>query len=115
MSTGARADPLAARVGPGPRAGRSGWPRLFWGIAVAPGLAAVAAFLPILDNRFVDQWDDGANFLENPSFRGLGWPQVRWAWTTLWQGVYQPLGWMLVEAEYCVLGLAPTGYHLVSL
>ncbi len=40
---------------------------------------------------------------------------MRWAWTTLWQGVYQPLGWMLAEAEYCVLGLAPSGYHLVSL
>ena len=92
MTTRARAEPVAVRVSSGSKAGRSDRQLLTWGIAVAIGLAAVAAFLPILNNRFVDQWDDGANFLENPAFRGLGWPQVRWAWTTLWQGVYQPIG-----------------------
>ena len=82
---------------------------------MAVGLAAVAAFLPIRHNRFVIFWDDGANFLQNPAFRGLGWPQVRWAWLTLLQGAYQPMAWMLLEAQYCVVGLEPTGYHLVSL
>ena len=30
-------------------------------------------------------------------------------------GRYQPLAWMLLEAEYAVAGLKPAGYHLVSL
>ena len=31
------------------------------------------------------------------------------------QGVYQPLAWMLFEAEYVAWGLDPRGYHLASL
>jgi tetratricopeptide (TPR) repeat protein len=101
----------------GPAAAPRRWGRkpLVLPIAVAVGVAAVVAFLPALNNRFVNAWDDGANFLQNPAFRGLGWPQVRWAWTTLWQGAYQPLAWLVLEAEYCVVGLDPWGYHLVSL
>jgi len=43
-------------------------------------LVAVAAFLPALDAGFVD-WDDDRNFLENPSYRGLGWAELRWMFT----------------------------------
>jgi Flp pilus assembly protein TadD len=77
-------------------------------------LAAVPAFLPVLGNGFVN-WDDPANFLKNPSFRGLGPPQLRWAWTTFWLGVYQPLAWMLFGLQYAAFGLRPWGYHLTSL
>ena len=41
--------------------------------------------------------------------------QWKWAWTTFWVGVYQPLGWLLLEAEYVIWGFDPRGYHLVSL
>jgi protein O-mannosyl-transferase len=88
---------------------------LKFGIGVAVGLAAVIAFLPVITNGFVDQWDDQTNFLYNDNFRGLGWPQLRWAFTTTLQGVYQPLAWMLFEAEYVAWGLDPMGYHLASL
>ena len=59
--------------------------------------------------------NDPANFLENPDFRGLGWTQIRWAWTTRLLGVYQPFSWMLLEAQYAICGLEPRGYHLTSL
>jgi protein O-mannosyl-transferase len=85
------------------------------GIAAIVGLVACVAFLPVLENHFVDQWDDQQNFLANQAFRGLGWPQVRWAWTTWLQGAYQPLAWMLFEAEYVAWGLEPRGYHLGSI
>jgi tetratricopeptide (TPR) repeat protein len=78
-------------------------------------LVAVGAFLPVLGNGFVEHWDDQANFLRNRSFRGLGWPQLRWAWTTMLLGAYQPMAWMLLELEYLAWGLAPAGYHLASL
>ena len=95
--------------------GRWGEKLLTRGIALGVILVALGAFLPVLNNQFVVQWDDGANFLHNHDFRGLGWAQIRWAWSTLLLGVYQPIGWMLLEAEYCVVGLEPAGYHLVSL
>src|SRR5262249_42631508 len=83
-------------------------------VAIPLVLLVVAAFLPVLGNDFVN-WDDQVNFLGNPDFRGLGWPQVRWAWTTFLLGVYQPLAWLLLEAQYVVGGPDPRGYHLVSL
>jgi hypothetical protein len=49
-------------------------------------VCALAAFLPVRENGFVS-YDDRRNFLENPSFRGLGRPQLVWAWTTPHVGV----------------------------
>jgi tetratricopeptide (TPR) repeat protein len=77
-------------------------------------LIALVAFLPVIGCRWVN-WDDDTNFLNNPDFRGLGWRQVAWAWKTTLLGVYQPLGWMLYEAEFAAWGLDPRGYHVVSL
>jgi Flp pilus assembly protein TadD len=67
-----------------------------------------------LRNDFV-VWDDDKNFLENPSYRGLSWSQIRWDWTSLHVGVYQPLSWMVLGAQYLLFGLKPWGYHLTSL
>jgi Tfp pilus assembly protein PilF len=72
------------------------------------------AFFPCLQNDFV-AWDDRTNYLENPFYRGLGPPQLRWAWTSFHLGVYQPLAWMMLGAEYLAVGLEPRRYHLVSL
>jgi Flp pilus assembly protein TadD len=88
--------------------------RLAAAVAVVLVLLVVAAFSPCLGNDFVN-WDDDRNFLDNPGYRGLGWRQIRWAWTTFLVGVYQPLAWMILEAEYALWGLRPRGYHLTSL
>src|SRR3954454_18593244 len=85
-----------------------------WTMAAPLAIVGVVAFVPVLDNGFVNL-DDHANFLYNPHYRGLGRAQIAWAWTTDWLGVYQPLGWMLLEAQYAVCGLDPRGYHLASL
>jgi hypothetical protein len=92
-----------------------------WTRGLRPGPAVLglipvvlAAFLPVLENGFVN-FDDEVNFLGNPSFRGLGRPQIAWAWTTRLAGVYQPLSWMLLEAEYAAWRLDPRGYHGASL
>src|SRR5438270_13691403 len=70
------------------------WDRRTWLVAVPLALIVVAAFVPVLDNGFVD-WDDELNFLKNPYYRGLGEAQVKWAGSTFWLGVYQPLAWLL--------------------
>ena len=59
-------------------------------------------------------WDDPDNFLDNIGFQGVGWRNIRWAWTTMIIGVYQPVAWMLLEVEYLFTGLNPYGYHLAS-
>jgi tetratricopeptide (TPR) repeat protein len=82
-------------------------------IALAIGLLTAIVFFPAIGNAFVS-WDDPANFLENPHFRGLGRAQLSWAWRSHTLGVYQPLGWMLYSLQYVAWGLDPVGYHLVS-
>lgn len=113
-----RRGPVAAPTGrPEPADDRPPGPardRRTWLVVIPLVLLVLAAFSPVVGNGFVN-WDDDHNFLENPHFGGVGWPQVRWAWTTFWLGVYQPLGWMLSGAQYALWGLDPRGYHLVSL
>ena len=77
-------------------------------------LPAFAAFLPALQNGFVN-WDDDKNFLENPHYRGLGWTQLRWMFTTFHEGHYQPLSWLTLGVDYVVWGMDPFGYHLTNL
>jgi tetratricopeptide (TPR) repeat protein len=86
------------------------------GLILVLALAAlcVLAFTPAVGNQFV-LWDDDVCFLNNRDFRGLGAAQMGWAWRTTLLGVYQPLGWILHEAEYACWGLNPRGYHAMSL
>ena len=82
-------------------------------LALWLGLAGFLAFVPTLGNDFV-AWDDPDNFLDNVGFKGFGPKNIRWAWTTMIIGVYQPVAWMLLEVQYVFTGLNPYGYHLAS-
>src|SRR5213593_2360972 len=82
-------------------------------VPVLVALVTFAAFLPALHNQFVN-WDDDKNFLDNPYYRGLGWSQLRWMWTTH-LGHYIPLTWMTFGLDYLLWGMNPLGYHLTSL
>ena len=82
-------------------------------IAIALVLLAALTFSSVLTYGFVFV-DDLGNFLNNPDYRGLGWSQFSWAWRTQLMGVYQPLGWLILSAQYVGWGLEPSGYHLVS-
>ncbi len=82
---------------------------------VALVLVAISciAFLPGLYNGFVN-FDDDTNILTNTEFQGFGWRHWRWAIGTERLGVYQPLAWILFEAEFSIFGLHPAGYHFTS-
>lgn len=77
-------------------------------------LATAAAFLPSLQNGFVG-YDDPENIYENPDFRGLGWTQLRWMFTTFLMAHYQPVTWLTLGLNYTLGGLEPFGYHLGNL
>jgi len=83
---------------------------------LAPSLVVAAtamAFLPTLENGFL-AWDDATNFLKNPHYRGLGWQQLRWMFTTFLLGPYQPLSWVTLGLDYLIWGMNPFGYHLTN-
>src|SRR5213593_3001865 len=84
-----------------------------WLAPLLVALFTLAAFLPALQNQFVN-WDDKDNFLDNPHYRGLGWTHLRWMWTTH-LGHYIPLTWMTLGLDYLLWGMNPLGYHLTSL
>src|SRR6266436_9776653 len=75
----------------------------------------LVAFLPVIGNGFIPNWDDRTNFLDNPHYRGLGWDQLRWMFTTFHAGHYIPLTWLSLGLDYRLWGLHPAGYHLTSL
>jgi Flp pilus assembly protein TadD len=78
------------------------------------GILSVAAFLPSLGGEFLT-WDDDVNFLTNESYRGLGWSQIRWAFSNVRMGHYIPLTWLSLSGNYVAGGMNPWGYHLVNL
>ncbi|MCX5795677.1 MAG: tetratricopeptide repeat protein [Elusimicrobia bacterium] len=79
-------------------------------------LAALVAavFSPALNNGFVN-WDDTLYIRGNFDFRGLDWGHLRWMFTTLYGGLYQPLYWLSLALDYALWGLDPFGYHLSNL
>ena len=85
------------------------WPRL----AIAAGLflAVCLVFLPSLGNGFTD-FDDDKNLTGNTEFRGLGWTQLRWMFTTFHVAHYQPLSWLSLGIDYSIWGMNAFGYHL---
>src|SRR5439155_9180328 len=85
-----------------------------WLTPTAIAFAIFIAFLPTLRNGFVD-FDDDRALLNNLLFRGLGWSNLRWMFTTTHMGPYQPLSWLTLAVDYSIWGMWPTGYHLTSL
>lgn len=77
-------------------------------------LVTAVAYLPTLANGFVN-FDDIENFLNNRAYRGLGWPQLRWMFTTWNLGGLIPLTWISLGFDYVIWGMDPAGYHLTSL
>ena len=84
------------------------------GLAVTIGVVTFVIYSPALPNQFLD-WDDSANFLNNPHFRGLGWEQLRWMFTTFLMGHWIPLTWITFGLDYLVWGMNPIGYHLTNI
>jgi len=81
-----------------------------------PAIVAVLTlllFLPAVSNEFVN-WDDERNFVLNPNYRGLGWTEIEWMWSSHLLGRYVPITWMTLGLDYAIWGMNPFGYHLTS-
>lgn len=74
----------------------------------------LVTFLSVLQNDFVN-WDDIENFLVNPHYRGLGWGNLRWMFTSAHMGHYIPVTWLTLGLDYVLWGMNPWGYHLTAI
>ncbi len=95
-----------ARCCTAPRARVAAWcidPRL---IPYALAAVALLVFSPALLNGFVD-WDDHVNLVENPSYRGLGWTQIRWMFSSTLMGHYIPVTWLTLRPRLHAVGHEP--------
>ena len=84
------------------------------GLPLLVFLLTIAAFLPALQNGFVN-WDDESYLVENLHYRGLGWKQIRWMFTNCHMSSCMPLTNMTYGLDYVLWGMNPLGYHLTSL
>jgi protein O-mannosyl-transferase len=84
-----------------------------WLAPVVVAMVSCVLFLPALWNGFVE-WDDYENIVNNPHYRGLGWSQLRWMFTTFHHSLYRPFTWISLGLDYIFWGMNPLGYHLTS-
>jgi tetratricopeptide (TPR) repeat protein len=75
-------------------------------------IASALAFLPLLDNAFVN-WDDPLTIQNNPHLAAPG--LATWAFTTREMGHYQPLAWLVWSQTKTFFGLDATAFHGLSL
>ena len=87
-----------------------------WGWFGPPALVllTIVVFLPAIHFGFTN-WDDPANYVNNPSFRGLSARHFGWFFTTYHMGHYQPLNWVTYALDYRVSGLDPRRFHLTQI
>jgi tetratricopeptide (TPR) repeat protein len=76
-------------------------------------IITMVAYIPTLQNGFVN-WDDDSFLVANPNYRGLGWKQLHWMFTTCYLSSCMPLTWMTYSLDYVFWGMNPFGYHLSS-
>ena len=86
-----------------------------WLIALAIAVATAAAYLPVLDNGFVN-YDDDLYIVNNPHVkRGLGTETVAWAFTTFRGANWFPLTWLSWAVDFALYDGDPAGFHPTSL
>ena len=74
--------------------------------------ATLAAFLPLLDNGFVN-WDDQYALTGNDRLAAPG--VLSWAFITTLMGHYQPLSWLAWSGVTSLFGVNPLAFHAASL
>ncbi|MDO8805942.1 MAG: tetratricopeptide repeat protein [Elusimicrobiota bacterium] len=89
--------------------------RAAWLIPLLVSVFTFAVFLPALKNGFLT-WDDVPNLIDNQKYRGLGYEQLKWMFTSksCYMGPYAPMTWLTYALDYLIWGIKPFGYHLTN-
>ncbi len=86
-----------------------------WICAAVIGVATAVAFLPALQNGFVNYDDDRLLLAQSLSAAAVGGPARMDVVDDASSGHYQPLTWLSLSLDHALAGLAPFAYHLDSL
>src|SRR5262245_17373708 len=83
-------------------------------IPLALAIVTFAAFWPALGTRLLG-CDDHLTLTNNPHVEGLRWPNIRWVFTHVFLGHYQPLALLSFALDYEIWGKEAFGFHLTNL
>ena len=84
---------------------------LFWIIPFLLFLGVLLAYLPVLENGFVN-WDDPEAIQDNLFIRSFRFSCLKWMFTAFHTGNWIPLTWLSFALDYRLGGLNPKVYHL---
>lgn len=87
--------------------------RLVWLAALLVAALTFVAYVPALDNEFVN-WDDDHNLTNNENYRGFDGERLRWMFTSFHMAHYHPLTWVSFGVDHALWGMDPRGYHLTN-
>lgn len=99
---------------PEPRARRWAPYALLAGTVLICALAALA-LSPLLQARFLTNWDDAEYVLHNPDIARLSVATVRRVFSSFYVSNYQPLTMLTYMVDRALFGLNPAGFHLTNL
>lgn len=70
--------------------------------------------LPALDGELLG-WDDRRALLDLSAWRGLGWANLEWAFTTTSMAMYRPLTWLSYGFDFVLSGVDAHAFHRTNL
>ena len=77
-------------------------------------VAVLVSYNPVIHNGFLN-YDDGLYIADNPPVRaGVTWATVKWAFTSYYEGNWDPLTWLSHALDCELFGLNPAGHHYMS-
>jgi tetratricopeptide (TPR) repeat protein len=84
-----------------------------WVVALVAALTAVV-FTPAIQHGFLE-WDDAANLVSNPGFRGFTPAHLSWMFTAGHMGHYIPITWLSFALDHAIGGMSPVVYHVTNI
>ncbi len=82
--------------------------------AASVALMTLLAYLPALQNGFVN-WDDDTYILENHHIRSFNGEFFKWAFLHFYGANWHPLTWISHAVDFALWGLNPLGHHLTNI
>lgn len=83
-------------------------------ILLAIALVTVLAYLPVLQDGFLN-YDDTQYLVNNVNIQnGLSWAEVKWAFTSFYCSNWHPLTWIGHSINFELFRLNPAGHHFIN-
>lgn len=94
--------------------------RLMVVLGIIVFIFAAVFYIPVMVGGEFLNFDDNLNFTNHDAWRGLGWDQLSWMWTTYHMGHWHPLTWMTLGWDHVWAGwvfedsMDARAYHITN-